>query len=65
MTKKDYEIIADCIKSSLLTSIGLMDSHLLSQYLVKAFKKDNPRFDAKKFLKASGLDRERLNQLIP
>lgn len=52
MTKKDYIIIADAIAP--LTKKDLIDTYTLQAVfdnLLEAFKADNPRFDAYKFIK--------------
>ena len=45
MTKKDYELIADCIRAA-------ADKETVALLLAAALGEDNPRFDRKKFLDA-------------
>lgn len=60
MTKKDYELIADVIKTNFdaFKALDVHPSHwqgLLSGELSRAFAKDNAKFDSYKFAKACGM----------
>jgi len=58
MTRKDYILIADCIKRASLTNpstghrLALCDAAIL---LAGALGYDNPAFDRERFLKACGV----------
>lgn len=69
MTKKDYELIADAIIGEAFTSYNPSDEDFdlvdgmdydtveqLAGAIADALKRDNPRFDRSRFLKACGLE---------
>ena len=52
MTKKDYKAIAEIIKKEVAMGGHLIHYWNLAQSLCSYFKKDNPKFDADKFMSA-------------
>lgn len=48
MTKKDYQVIADCIRNE-ISVVKIVDN------LVIAFERDNKRFDREIFYEACGI----------
>ena len=65
MTKKDYALVAKCIKAMIdgCNKMAYQDERYLSKEpyrklvgkLVSEFQLDNPKFDKDKFIKACGL----------
>jgi hypothetical protein len=55
MTRQDYKIIADAIKSIGHDKIATSDLYTVIYALIDHFQKDNPRFDKKIFMSACGL----------
>lgn len=57
MTKKDYELIARCIKGTLNSyPEANKPMEMLTAYLSSEFEVDNPKFDRNKFLIACGIE---------
>lgn len=57
MTKKDYELIANCINYSLVRGwITVDSSYFMARYFAVALLATNPRFDRNKFLMACGAE---------
>ncbi len=61
MTRKDYQLIAEALRKARPIEQGPPDSHkdvaraqhrVAVSYITGALAKDNPRFDAQKFLNA-------------
>jgi hypothetical protein len=59
MTRKDYELIAKAINLAVRGAIALdrplSELRFLAATLAMDLRRDNPRFDEDKFLKACGL----------
>jgi hypothetical protein len=61
MTRKDYELIAKVLRDFVGDSGDSIDRDKIAFALSKALAQENPRFDAKRFLFASGF----LNEFTP
>lgn len=64
MTRKDYVLLAECLKAALwLSRITTQPQHgsgqkaieTASEFIASALARDNPRFDRERFLKAVGV----------
>jgi hypothetical protein len=55
MSRKDYEMIAKCIRDAGKQTLGSIFRDLLISSLCAEFAKDNPRFDADRFREACNL----------
>lgn len=54
MTRKDYELIAKVLRDFVGDSGDVIDRDKIALELSKALAQENPRFDTKRFLIASG-----------
>lgn len=64
MTRKDYQLIADVIKVERNASRGAakLAVETVAASMAIALKRDNPRFDADRFLAACGIPETEINQ---
>ena len=53
MTRKDFQLIADVIKTARATYGDPQTIGLLAQTMAKALETTNPRFDADRFIEAT------------
>lgn len=59
MTKKDYELIALCLKGGFMSTTHELkwhDKYKMAQVFAYELGKNNPRFDKDKFLQACGIE---------
>ena len=57
MTRKDYQAIAEAIKSTLHDNVPAVDiAYTIAANLADVFAADNPRFDRSRFLAACGIN---------
>ena len=61
MTRKDYELIADTIR----TDCPLSGRLRLAEAFALKLAEDNPRFDRERFIKAATADPNRIGKLDP
>ena len=54
MTRKDYELIAKVLRDFVGDGGDVIDRDKIAYELANALSQDNPRFDRKRFLIASG-----------